>query len=76
MGLYLAPEANGKGFAGTMAREMIAEATRQGVSEISLESTLTAQSFYQKMGFAVSGPQATLEIGGSKVRYIPMKMVL
>lgn len=55
---------------------MIAEARNQGVVEINLESTLTAHDFYKRMGFVDSGPQAILELGGSKVRYIPMKMKL
>ena len=76
MGLYLVPEAGGKGFGVAIAREMIAEAKRQNAYEINLESTLTAHSFYKKMGFADSGEQATIELGGSKIRYIPMKIVL
>lgn len=76
MGLYLVPEANGKGFGVTIAREMIAEAKKQNAFEINLESTLTAHSFYKKMGFVDSGAQATIELGGSKIRYIPMKLVL
>lgn len=76
MGLYLVPEASGKGFGVAIAREMIAEAKRQNAFEINLESTLTAHGFYKKMGFADSGEQATIELGGSKIRYIPMKVVL
>lgn len=76
MGLYLVPEANGKGLGGAIVREMVAEAKRLGVFEIGLESTLTAHGFYRKIGFADSGPQATIEIAGAKVRYIPMRLVL
>lgn len=76
MGLYLVPEANGKGFGVTIAKEMITEARKQNAFEINLESTLTAHSFYKKIGFKDSGELATIELGGSKIRYIPMKMNL
>jgi putative acetyltransferase len=76
MGLYLAPEANGKGLGGIIVREMLVEARKQSVFEINLESSLTAHSFYQKMGFKDSGVQAEMDVNGSKVAYIPMKMVL
>ncbi|HEX7675845.1 MAG TPA: GNAT family N-acetyltransferase [Bdellovibrio sp.] len=76
MGLYLVPEANGKGFGAAVAKEMLAEARRQNAFEINLESTLTAHSFYEKMGFVDSGELATIELGGSKIRYIPMKLML
>ncbi|WP_374030194.1 GNAT family N-acetyltransferase [Bdellovibrio bacteriovorus] len=64
------------GFGGTIAKEMIAETRKQNAFEINLESTLTAHSFYQKMGFADAGELATIELGGSKIRYIPMKLKL
>ena len=76
MGLYLVAEANGSGLGTVIAREMIAEAKKQNAYEINLESTLTAHKFYLKLGFVDSGAQATIDIGGSKVRYIPMKLVL
>lgn len=74
MGLYLVPEASGKGFGVTIAKAMIAEAKNQNALEINLESTLTAHSFYKKMGFIDSGEQSMIELGGSKIRYIPMKL--
>ncbi len=76
MGLYLAPEALGKGYGVKIVQMMIAEAKEKNVKEINLESTLTALRFYQKMGFKKSGDQGTIELGGSKVRYIPMKMII
>ncbi len=74
MGLYLVPEACGKGLGLTIANEIIAEAKKQNAFEINLESTLTAHAFYKKLGFLDSGDEATIELGGSKVRYIPMKL--
>jgi len=76
MGLYLAPEALGFGLGAEIVRAMIAEAKSRGAFAVGLESTLTAHGFYQKMGFVDAGPQATAEIGGSMVRYIPMKLTL
>jgi putative acetyltransferase len=76
LGLYLAPEANGKGLGATIANAMIAEAKKQNAFEINLESTLTAHRFYKKLGFVDSGEQAVIELGGSQIRYIPMKLSL
>lgn len=76
MGLYLVPEANGKGCGRWIVQEMIAEAKRQNVFKVHLESTLTAHGFYKSMGFVNSAEMATIEIGGSKIRYIPMMMEL
>ncbi|MFM6929298.1 MAG: GNAT family N-acetyltransferase [Bdellovibrio sp.] len=74
--LYLAPEANGRGLGAELIRSMIAEAQSKKAIEISLESTLTAHGFYNKMGFRDSGEQITVEVGGSKVRCIPMTLKL
>lgn len=76
MGLYLVPEANGKGLGTEVAKAMIVEAKKHNSTEINLESTLTAHSFYKKIGFVDSGELATIELGGSKIRYIPMKLIL
>ncbi len=76
LGLYLVPEALGLGFGGRLAALMIQVARKQGASEISLSSTLTAHSFYQKIGFKDVGPQECVVIGESKVRCFPMKMSL
>ncbi len=44
------------------------------VKEITLEATLTAHAFYQKVGFEDSGDQTSVEISGQKIRCYPMKM--
>lgn len=72
MGLYLTQKALGKNFGQQMFSLMLAEAKLQGAERINLESTLTAHGFYKKMGFVDSGPQMTVEIGGTPIRCIPM----
>ena len=74
MGLYLVPEANGHGYARGILEKMFEEARKHNVVEINLESTLTAHGFYSKMGFKDSGEMASIQIGGSDVRYIPMTL--
>lgn len=55
MGLYLAPNANGKG----IAREMFEMARgwfrENGVNEVDVTATKTALGFYQRMGFELKG---------------------
>ncbi|WP_413584379.1 GNAT family N-acetyltransferase [Bdellovibrio sp. HCB274] len=75
-GLYLTPKALSKNNGRKLVSKMIEEASKAAVVTIKLEATLTAHSFYQKMGFADSAPMKTVEIGGSKVSCYPMTMEL
>jgi len=76
MGLYLTQKALGQGYGKQIFLLMLTEAKFQKVETINLESTLTAHTFYKKMGFIDSAPQMTVELGGAAIRCIPMKMDL
>lgn len=73
-GLYLVPEALGQGLGNRLIKMMLIMAGENKASEIFLASTLTAHTFYKKMGFVDSGPQGRISIGGSDVTYIPMRL--
>lgn len=73
-GLYVTPEILNKGFGFKLATKMIDQAKALNVKEISLESTLTAHKFYQRLGFQDTGPLNTMKVGKQSIRYIPMKM--
>lgn len=73
-GLYLTPTVLGKGI-GRLIVEIIIEAAKAaGAMEMTLESTITAHSFYASMGFIDSGPQQTIEISGVGIRCFPMRL--
>lgn len=73
-GLYLTPQASGKSLGKAMFDIMFEEAKNANAQQLTLESTITAQNFYRKIGFADSGPPMSVDIGGSQVRCFPMKM--
>jgi GNAT superfamily N-acetyltransferase len=75
-GLYLTPEAVGRGLASRLVELMLAEARRAGALEVTLESTLTAHGFYARAGFRDTGPPAKMDLGDSQVTYIPMALPL
>lgn len=76
LGLYLTPKAIGLRIGKQMLQLMIEEAKSKRVSQVTLESTITAHNFYQKFGFVDSAPQVVVQIGGSGVRCQPMKLVM
>lgn len=76
LGLYLTPNAIGLGIGKQMLQLMIEEAKLKRVSQVTLESTITAHNFYQKLGFIDSAPQVVAQIGGSGVRCQPMILIL
>ncbi len=53
---YVAPEFRKKGLSKAMVRALEREALRLGLTEIALDSTLTALRFYRSLGFADRGP--------------------
>jgi putative acetyltransferase len=75
-GLYLTPEVLRQGLGFKLATMMIDKAKELGAKSITLDSTLTAHSFYQRLGFVDTGPVEASELGGSMVRGIPMVMTL
>jgi dipeptidase E len=72
-GLYLTPKVTGRSFGKAIFEMMMDEVAEAGVNQVTLESTLTAQEFYRKMGFVNDGPEVRVEINGSPVRCYPMK---
>lgn len=75
-GLYLAPKALGLGIGKELLNLMIEEAKNKNVNRITLESTITAHSFYQKHGFVDDGEELKVNIGGSEVRCRPMQLII
>lgn len=75
-GLYLTPECLGHGLGGQLGALMLERARAFGAARVTLESSLTAHGFYQKLGFRDVGPLSRANIGGSLVRYYPMELRL
>jgi FMN phosphatase YigB (HAD superfamily)/N-acetylglutamate synthase-like GNAT family acetyltransferase len=75
-GLYLTPQVLGKSLGKTIVDMMMQEIVVSNVKQVTLESTITAQEFYRKMGFVNNGPEITIEISGTPIRCYPMKMEL
>jgi len=75
-GLYLTLEAIKKGLGKKLAQLMLMTAKDEGVTLVTLQSTLTAHEFYKSLGFKDAGPMSTVEINGHPVRYYPMEIRL
>lgn len=75
-GLYLTPQVLGKSLGKAIVDMMMQEVVVSNVKQVTLESTITAQEFYRKMGFVNNGPEITIEISGTPIRCYPMKMDL
>jgi GNAT superfamily N-acetyltransferase len=74
--LYLTPEVLGQGLARKLMHLMLQEAHVQGVTSISLDSSLTAHEFYKHVGFRDSGPKTQTIIGGHPVSNYPMRYTI
>lgn len=72
LSLYFTPEILRKGLGKKIINLMIDWAKSQGLSSISLESTITSLDFYKKFGFRPSRPMEKHEIGGYPVSCFPM----
>lgn len=75
-GLYLTPEVLGVSVGQTMIDTILEQCRYHGVDKVTLESTITAKSFYKKMGFEEDGGEITVEISGQPIRCYPMKLSL
>lgn len=72
--LYLGSEVLGLGLGRELVRLMLEEAQREGATEVTLESTITAHGFYKHCGFVDEGPMTTVEINGERIRCFPMSL--
>lgn len=72
LSLYLTPIVLGKGYGWRLMSIMLELAKERGVQRIDLQSSLTAHRFYQRVGFADSGPRTQVVVGGYPVTCIPM----
>ncbi len=75
-GLYLTPEVVGMLVGQTIIDIMLEQCRYHGVDKVTLESTITAKTFYKKMGFEEDGSEMTVEISGQPIRCYPMKLFL
>lgn len=76
MGLYLTSRTSGKNLGTQSLQKLLAEAQKNGVQQVTLESTLTSKVFYLKNGFSEKGSIETISINGQEIRCIPMSRSL
>lgn len=72
--LYITNKALGLGIGRKMMDLLFLECQQQNVTEINLHSTITAHSFYLKLGFVDSAPMTTVIVNNAPVRCTPMKL--
>lgn len=72
--LYLTPEVIGQGLGLRLMQTLLNEAKAKGVRKIKLDSTITAFTFYEKLGFVSTGPKQMVDIGGYPVTSFPMEL--
>jgi dipeptidase E len=72
-GLYLLPEALGKGYGKAILSLLEEHAREDGAKFVTFESTLNARAFYESQGYIAVGDVITQTIGGSPVRGQPMR---
>lgn len=75
-GLYLTPQVFGKKFGQRIVSLMLEQAKEFGAQKISLESTISAHSFYGRNGFRDNGPMTVIKINNQEVRCYPMTLDL
>lgn len=76
MGLYLTPKAQGLGIGKSLLINLLTEAKKNHVVEVTLESTLNAKSFYLKNNFKDSGEIKTMILDNQPIRCIPMSFAI
>lgn len=69
------PLYQGQGFGTALYQRMLDDFKRKGVEEISLNSTLNAVGFYQKLGFASLG-KTEYRLGLQKMEMVKMKAAI
>jgi peptidase E/N-acetylglutamate synthase-like GNAT family acetyltransferase len=74
MGLYLTPKVSRKSLGKEIVGLMLQRLRSERVSEVTLESTITARRFYKALGFVEAGPETSVEIAGTPIRCYPMRM--
>jgi 8-oxo-dGTP pyrophosphatase MutT (NUDIX family)/L-amino acid N-acyltransferase YncA len=74
--LYLTPDVKGKGAGKKLVNLMIKTAIDLQAVSITLDSTITAKGFYERLGFVSAGDMKKVDIGGYSVTSFPMKMDL
>ena len=75
-GLYLTPSILGRGWGQKLMDLTLNAALNAGVTQIVLQSTLTAHEFYLRRSFKDTGPLQWTEIAGYPVRNIPMVLTI
>lgn len=76
MGLYLTSKVAGQSLGRKIMDLMMLKMKEAKVQKVILKSTLTARLFYRKLGFTETGPEKTVEIGGTPIRCYPKEMSL
>lgn len=69
-------EVLGKGLGRKLVELMLERARSEGVQTVTLDSTITAYRFYERLGFVDTGPLRKQEYGRCSVRGFPMKLNL
>lgn len=72
LSLYLTPVVLGQGYGRKLMTLMLDISRERGVTQVELESSLTAHQFYLRTGFIDSGPLRRIMINGYLVSAIPM----
>jgi GNAT superfamily N-acetyltransferase len=75
-GLYLAPEAVGCGIGRALVERLLAIARAAGARRVILKGTLTAEVFYQRMGFRTVQRATHRSHGGLDLACVAMEMPL
>jgi len=75
-GLYLAPEAVGRGIGRDLVERLLAMARAAGARRMILKGTLTAEAFYQRMGFRTVERTTHRSRGGLDLACVAMEMAL
>jgi N-acetylglutamate synthase-like GNAT family acetyltransferase len=72
LGLYLTNAMLGQELGKELLDHILREARSSGIRALALESTITAKTFCERMGFKETGPLSLIEINGHKIRCFPM----